>query len=379
MVPVDFFTVVVPKLTLQAVEYPMGSNRIFIGGIKPNSFSVRLDPLANGARLTVQFTDKVAVRTAASNGKWIMFLGDNPTGPLESSFRFQDPYISELQFDDQDGVPKLVLTPTETGLNFYPVLAESGKVLLADVLKPPPAVASQSGPAQPSATVPSPSAATGAQEAIPATPPGPPLPIVVLDAGHGGSDVGGRSSEGVMEKDLVAQVVARVRLALLATQKYRILLTRPSDVDTTFEQRSTAANVARAAYFLTFHAGDLGPASPRIGVYTYHPPSPSALAVGDTPQSVFIPWTQVQESHLEESRQFAEALQQQLARIPGTTVDAPQGAPVRALRSVNAPAVAIELGRLSPEAAAGPLVDPNFQQQVAAAVAQVLGGMRGGA
>jgi N-acetylmuramoyl-L-alanine amidase len=39
---------------------------------------------------------------------------------------------------------------------------------------------------------------------------------------------------------------------------------------------------------------------------------------------------------------------------------------------VNAPAAAIELGRLAPDAAATALTNPTFQQQVATAVVQAL-------
>ena len=79
------------------------------------------------------------MQTASSNGKWVMFLGDRPMEPMEPSYHFQNPYLSELQYDDQDGVPKLILSPTSAGLNFYPVQAEGGKILLADVVKPAPA------------------------------------------------------------------------------------------------------------------------------------------------------------------------------------------------------------------------------------------------
>jgi N-acetylmuramoyl-L-alanine amidase len=375
MVPVDFLTTVLPRLMHQTVEYQEGTNRIFVGDVKPGSFIVRLDPLANGARLTVQFTDKVTVRTTSSNGKWVMFLGDHPIEPMEAAYHFQNPYVSDLQFDDQDGVPKLVLSPTSSGLNFYPVQAEGGKILLADVLKPPPTVAQTPQPAQlpsPPGTTPS-AAGPAAQssEVLPAAPPGPPLPVVVLDAGHGGAEDGGRSRDGVLEKDLVAQYVARVRLALLATNKYRIVLTRAGDVTVSFQQRALAANLAGALYFLSFHAGDLGAASPRITVYNFQPPAPPAATTTQTP-TTFIPWAQVQEAHLDPSRQLALALQQQFALINGVKVDPPSRAPVRTLRSVNASAVAIELGRLAPDADSTPLTNPTFQQQVAMAVVQAL-------
>ena len=378
MVPVDFLTTVLPRLTHQPVEYQEGTNRIFIGDVKPASFSVRLEPIANGVRLAVQFTTKVSVQTASSNGKWVLFLGDHPMEPMEPSYHFQNAYVSDLQFDDQDGVPKLILSPTSTGLNFFPVLAEGGKILLADVLKPPspsaqavaPQSASQPNPA--SAQPPPAGAAPQVTEESPATPPGPPLPVVALDPGHGGEDNGGHSRDGVLEKDLTAQYVARVRSALLATAKYRVVLTRTGDVNVGVEQRALAANLSSAIYYLSFHAGDLGAASPRITVFTFQLPAAVAPPTGDVSPPTFVPWGQVQEARLGQSVQLALALQQQFALLNGVQVDMPATAPVRVLRNINAPAVAIELGRLAPDADAAPLTDPNFQQRVAGAVVQAL-------
>jgi N-acetylmuramoyl-L-alanine amidase len=377
LVPVDFLTTVLPRLTSETVEYQTGTNRVFIGDVRPISFTVRLDRTANGARVTVQFTDKVTMRTAASNGKWYLFLGGRPVEPLEQVFHFQDPYISELRFDDQDGAPKLILTPATGGLDLYPALAEGGKVLLADVLKPPPA------PPQPAA-VEQPMVATGSPQPAPAAaggeelPAGPPLPVVVLDAAHGGTDVGARSRDGVLEKDLVAQIVARVRASLLAARKFRVVLTRVGDVNLTFEQRETAANLHRPYAFLTFHAGNLGVRTPRIVVYSYQAGSPAELHDNSEPRPLLVLWNKVYEVHLDQSRQLARVLQQKFAALPGLTTDEPQEAPVRGLRSVDAPAVAIEIGTLTPEADAGTLTDPSFQQQIANVAAAALDTWRGG-
>jgi N-acetylmuramoyl-L-alanine amidase len=380
MVPVDFLISVLPRLTHQTVEYQEGTNRIFIGDVKPSSFTVRMDPLPNGVRLTVQFTDKVTVRTASSNGKWVLFLGDRPIEPLENAYHFQNPYVNSLEFDDQDGVTKLILSPTSAGLNFYPVQAEGGKVLLADVLKPPPAAA-QGPPPQAARSPAAPETASTSPASpiteLPAAPPGPPLPVVVLDAGHGGTETGGRSRDGLLEKDLVAQYVARVRLALLATNKYRIVLTRTGDVATSLEQRALAANLAGAHYFLSFHAGDLGTASRRITVFSFQSPTPPVPSPAPPP-SALVPWAQVQEAHLEQSRQLALALQQSLSLLNGVEVDLPATAPVRALRSVDAPAVAIELGRLAADTDSTALTDPAFQQQVAASVVHALASLEKG-
>jgi len=380
MVPVDFITAALPRLTREPIEYQRGTNRIFIGDVKPSSFSVRLDPIPNGARLTIQFTDKVAMTTAASNGKWYLFLGERPVEPLESSFRFSDPYVSDVQFDDQDGIPKLVISPAASGLNFYPTLAEGGKVVVADVLKPPPGEPQQpAAPPPPEAgTAPAPGPfATEGEEEAPAGPARPPLLTVVLDAGHGGSNLGARSRDAVLEKDLVAQLVARVRLAVLATRQYRVVLTRVGDVNVGFDERAVAAKLARPQVFLSFHAGNLGITSPRVMVYTYQPPSPP-VALDQTPQRLFVPWRKAQQTHLERSRELALALHQQFAQIPGITADRPADAPVRTLRSVNAPAVAIEIGSLSLDENAAVLTNPNFQNQVAAAIVNALEAFLGG-
>jgi N-acetylmuramoyl-L-alanine amidase len=380
LVPVDFLTTVLPHLTRETVEYQVGTNRIFIGDVKPISFSVRLDQTANGARVTVQFTDKVTIRTAASNGKWYLHLGNRPVEPLEQTFRFQDPYVSEIRFDDQDGLPKLILTPGGGGLNFYPTLAEGGKILLADVLKPPSAPPQPPTGEQPviatapPAAPPSPAAAEG-----PAGQAGPPLPVVVLDAAHGGSDFGAHGRDGVLEKDLVAQLVARVRASLIATGKYRVVLTRVGDLNLAFEQRETTANLHRPRAFLSFHAGHLGMTTRRVAVYSYQAPSPPAPTASDEPRQLLIPWTKIYRVHLDQSRQLAQALQLKFAQIPGVTADKPNEAPVRALRSVDAPAVAIEIGSLTPDLESGALTDANFQQQVANAIAAGLEAWRGGA
>jgi len=381
MVPSDFLTTILPRLTGQSVEYREGTNRIFFGDVKPGSFTLRMEPVSGGARLTFQFTDKVTVRTESVNGKWVVFLGDHPIEPLEQSFQFQNPYVTDVRFDDQDGLPKLIITPSAGGLNFYPVLEEGGKVLQADVLKPPPPAPQNPPPSAPSATTtagpPTPPPSSGAAQAGTTAPPGPPLPVVVLDAGHGGDDAGAHSRDGVMEKDLAAQLVARVRQALLSTQKFRVVLTRTGDVNVSFAQRAVTANEAAAAYFLTFHAGDLGGGSPQIAVYTYRPPDePLPLPGGET-RPIFVNWNQVQESHLDQSRQLAETLQQEFAVIAGVTADLPQAAPERTLRSVNEPAVAIELGTLSPDYDAGALTDPAFQLHFSSVVAEALAALQG--
>lgn len=377
MVPVDFLGLVLPRIARVPIQYRPGDRRIFIGGAKPSTFAVRLEPLPNGARLMLTFTAPVTLQTAARNGKWILNLGNRAVEPLEPNFHFDNSYVRDLQFDDQDGVPKLIITPAGAGMDFYPALEQEGKLLRADILKPVPTVAEQTtGP--PATAPPTLPGAETAPPGAPLTTPGAPalaasssLPVVVLDAGHGGENIGAQGKNGVVEKNLVAQLVVRVRTALMAAQKYRIVLTRLGDTDPGFEQRAIIANAAHAAVFLSFHAGNLGFRSPRVVVYTYQPP-PLAEGAAPGPRPFFVPWSTAQVYRLADSRRLSQALQEQFSQLPGLPGGKPEEAPVRVLRSIDAPAVAVEIGSLSPDLDPTALLGADFQQQLSNAVVRAL-------
>lgn len=383
MVPVDFLTQVLPTLINQTVEYQVGEDRLFIGNINPNSFTLQLQPLSGGARLEVQFSAKVSLRTAARNGKWVLYLGNHPVEPIKSNFKFQNPYISRVHFDDHDGYPKLVVTPATSGLDFYPKLFQEGKLLVADVINPKVATAPPPPPVLKAPALPPPQPAPS-QPSVPAASQAPApapqlnlsLPAVVLDAGHGGTDLGAHGSDGVLEKNLTAQMVARASQALKATGLYRVVLTRPGDQTVDFEQRATEANTAHPIAFISFHAGNLGTSAPRLMVYTYQPSSPEAPGAGT--QLLFTSWGKVQLSYLSRSLQLAQDLQKDLEKTTGVAAAAPMEVPVRTLRSIAAPAVAIEVGSLVPGTNSAPLTKPAFQDQIAAAVVQALAEFQGG-
>jgi len=383
MVPVDFVTTILPTLINQTVEYQRGANRIFVGGIKPNSFTLHLSPLQEGAQLTIQFSDPVSLRTAAQNGKWILYLGGSPIEPIESNFQFRNPYVSQVKFDDQDGHPKLVVTPTASGFDFYPKLGEGKKILVANIVKPGATMASQTpeipqppAPAQPAQ--PAPMVANPNQMLTPMAVPNLSLPAVVLDAGHGGTNIGAQGKDGLLEKNLTLQLVAQVQKALEATGKYRVVLTRTGDVNVGFDQRAAEANIAHPIAFISFHAGDLGPSTPRVEVYSYRPSSPLAMAPGSDPNSLFVNWDKVQLRYIDQSNHLAHILQQDLQKTTKVASTPPMEVPVKVLQSIAAPAVAIEVGSLTPNSNSAALTNPSFQQEIAAAVVEAMASLQGG-
>lgn len=396
MVPLDFLYSVLPRLTAQPLQYRSGDERMFIGDVKPLTFSANVSTIPNGARLTLQFSDPVSVQTASTNGQYVLFLGDKAIQPLEVQLQFQNAYVNAVKFDDQDGVPKLIVSTAAPGLNFYPITSAEGRVFQADVTQPAPVPSAQASPpgspqgqSTPAAvSTPTPAGqgqpntagqgqpnttglpANTPSQAAPSPPPPPPLPVIVLDAGHGGQDAGARSRDGLSERDLVASLVDLVRVALTSTGKFRVVLTRTGSGDPSPDERDVIANLARPAAFLTFHAGDLGGATPAVEVYTYK--APSTPAPSESPHVLFVPWSEAQQVHLVRSHDLATLLAQQLGKIEGLETRDPDVAPERQLRSIDAPAVAVEIGTIDPTHNAGVLASGSLQNQIAGAVAQAV-------
>lgn len=96
------------------------------------------------------------------------------------------------------------------------------------------------------------------------------LPLIVIDAGHGGHDPGALSPDGQhREEDLTLAMSRAARDALLATGRVRVALTRDSDRFLVLEERYGIAQRLGADLFISLHADAAGDASAAgVAVYT---------------------------------------------------------------------------------------------------------------
>lgn len=91
--------------------------------------------------------------------------------------------------------------------------------------------------------------------------------VVVIDAGHGGKDPGS-AGEGVREKDVTLAAARALREELQRTGRFKVVLTRETDVFVPLEQRVRIARRANADLFLSLHA-DSGTEPGLKGVSAY--------------------------------------------------------------------------------------------------------------
>jgi len=179
--------------------------------------------------------------------------------------------------------------------------------------------------------------------------------VIVLDPAHGGTDTGARGENGVAEKDIVLQIARAVR-EQLSRDAYRVLLTRNDDSNPSYDDRAALANAYRDAIFISLHVSSTGtPGTARAYYDQFSTPipqpsvatGPGAKPAAAPPASSLAVWEQAQRPYLDTSHRLADLIQADLAQSFSGSPSASIAAPVRALRSVTEPAVAIEISSVS--------------------------------
>lgn len=76
--------------------------------------------------------------------------------------------------------------------------------------------------------------------------------IIVIDAGHGGNDMGA-SYEGVSEKQIVLAIASKIKQANKTQDDYEIILTRDSDTYSTLANRTALINKLNPEMVISLH------------------------------------------------------------------------------------------------------------------------------
>jgi N-acetylmuramoyl-L-alanine amidase len=104
-------------------------------------------------------------------------------------------------------------------------------------------------------------------------------PLVVIDAGHGGKDVGAISVGGGYEKNVTLAIATATAKRLERAGKVRVKLTRADDRFIPLGGRVAIARAARADLFISIHADAAGNAQARgASVYTLSAVASDAVA-----------------------------------------------------------------------------------------------------
>jgi N-acetylmuramoyl-L-alanine amidase len=207
---------------------------------------------------------------------------------------------------------------------------------------------------------------------------------VVIDAGHGGNDVGTHGPSGYLEKDLSLDVARRLAALVRENMGSDVVMTRSEDVYVGLEERTRIANEHKADLFLSIHANS-SPYRSAAGVETFVLNFTTNKSVMDlatrenagSEMSIHDLQDLLQKIALrdkvDESRELASRLQTSLSKLSTNANDAARNrgvkkAPFVVLIGANMPSVLAEIGFLTNATDEALLRKPEHRQKIAEAL-----------
>jgi N-acetylmuramoyl-L-alanine amidase len=206
---------------------------------------------------------------------------------------------------------------------------------------------------------------------------------IVLDAGHGGWDLGTVGQQGLLEKDLVLDVTQRLGKLLQARLGSEVMFTRTGDTYLPLDQRADFANQAQADLFISVHANYSSSTTAR-GVETYYTnlfSSPGSREVEKHDDGTIGKLTPVSLSagglheKIGESQRLAESVQRSLyatlaAKSPDIRNRGIKDSAFAVLTGTTMPSILTEISFVSSPADERNLQSAAYRQQIAEALYQ---------
>ena len=240
-------------------------------------------------------------------------------------------------------------------------------------------------PAPPAEHSPQPPPAAGAG-GLPVQPKAPGIQVIVVDAGHGGVEVGAKGSTGLLEKDITLDMAKRIQAGLTKSLGVRVILTRDSDKQVSLDDRTAIANHERADLFLSIHV-NASRADKARGAETYFlsyqatdGESRALAALENNTIGVETPpgnselglvlWDLAQSHYLSESSKLAETIQSNLNDLLRIESRGVKQAPFKVLMGATMPAVLVEIGFITNPEEEVRLKDGDYRERIAQAIVQ---------
>ncbi|MFP5468945.1 MAG: N-acetylmuramoyl-L-alanine amidase, partial [Alphaproteobacteria bacterium] len=216
--------------------------------------------------------------------------------------------------------------------------------------------------------------------------------IIVIDAGHGGVDPGAITANGVYEKTIVLDTARRLQALLSRDRRYKVVMTRDSDVFVRLGDRVQIARNAEADLFVSIHADALVTRKVRgASVYTLSEQASdkeaellaakennsdmiAGIGIGDETdelvKSILIDLAQRETTN--KSVHFAKLLLPELSEAGALLKNSHRYAGFRVLKAPDVPSVLVELGLLSNNTDARVLTSKSGRQRLAEALKQAI-------
>ena len=352
LVPLDFIPRAVAPIYDSPIELRRASRLLIVGNVRVPRVVIRIDAAGPPTRATLDIVPPLMVSTAFDAGRVLLRVEadaiDVAAPPAGAGL------IDQIRAGDQTTTIAIALSPRAGVPRISTTASNESTRVSVEV----PAAASQEAAAPPPPPAPPPPA--------PAPELPPPLPgartarlqTMVVDAGHGGEDIGVHGPKGALEKQITLQAARRLKTLIETRLGVRVVMTRDDDRAVSPDERDAIANNSKADLFLSLHANGAPSATvkgaqvyylrlDRAGEEARRNAAASELilpVVGGTTRPIdIIPWDLAQASHVDASSRFASIIEEELEKHAPMGPRPLQQTPMRVLSGANMPAALVEM------------------------------------
>ncbi len=367
LVPVDSIPRLLGPLLGRRAEWRPASRVLVLGNVSIPHIGVSTFVSGDVARVVLEASEKVPFRVLQEEGRVTVAI---PRDLVDVGFqqqRLTGGIVDLVQF--VGGRENLVAVTLGRRFQHLKAAEQESPVRLVLEFEGPP--------------LPAPRAAAPAPRSTPSPEPTS-VRTVVIDAGHGGQEVGAQGPGGTLEKDVTLALARKLRAQIVNNLGLQVFLTRDKDEELGLDERTAIANNYKADLFVSIHANasySHGANGSEVYFLSYQASDEEgrrmartegeAVPVSGAPPGsdlALILWDMAQAEHLEESSSLASRIQEELAVVTGSQGRGVKQAPFRVLVGAAMPAVLVEVAFISNPEEEKLLGSESYQSKVAGAL-----------
>lgn len=197
--------------------------------------------------------------------------------------------------------------------------------------------------------------------------PAPARAVVVIDAGHGGSDPGVKVTDKVNEKELTLKIALMLQKELMKNGQIQVVLTRERDGDVPVPERIKKIELQQPKVVVSLHVnGSFYKTAKGFEIYF---PGFKATKVDKDDSSAII-GDMKKNKYLNESVRLAQNIQRQLESVFPRENRGLREAPFQLLERMGTASVVVEIGFGGNVENRKKLLDEKYQQEIARALSK---------
>ena len=373
-IPLEFLRDVLGELTARDVDIDEEERRIILGDVQLNVTGLQVTRDEDVTELRIRLSEPLAFRVDDSRlHDLVVKIYGGTLNPGAISLSQPQGLVNGVRSRQEQGFALVEVSLSELASRYQSLTEDEGATILLRVEQAPVTLIPDPVPRGPHLVQTLPPESAGREVNV---------RRVVIDPGHGGTEVGAVGVGGLTEKEITLSVARQLEAILERREDIDVILTRETDEFLGLVERTERANREGADIFISLHCNAwsdptargvetyfLSPAKSQWDAHVARSENTSAAAAEDLD---FILWDLVQNLYIQESATLAEAVQTRLADDLGMLNRGVKQAGFRVLVGAFMPAILVELGFLTNRDDAAKLGDERWQRAAAEALADAI-------